>query len=234
MKRILLFSLTGLIVVLLITLVVGCGTFSETTERSVSLPATSTTSVRIIAEAGLLKVTGRSGISEVTITGTAYARNTKDLEQLQIVTRTNGAEIIIELETPPWGSRFDVTVEIPDSFQVKIDDSSGPIEVRNVASVRLTDGSGDIDVSGVSGDVMVDDDGSGDINIQNVSGNVDITEDGSGSITVSDIDGNFHVGNDGSGSITARDIRGDFTVDHDGSGSITHSNVDGKVEIPSD
>jgi len=234
MKRILLLSLTGLIAALLLPLAVGCGTFNETAERSVSLPATGATSVRIIAEAGSLKVNGRSGTAEVTITGTAYARNTNDLEQLQIVTRTNGAEIIIEVETSPWGSRFDVTVEIPDSFQVKIDDSSGSIEVRNVAGVRLTDGSGDIDVSGVSGEVIVDDDGSGDINIQNVSGNVDITEDGAGSITVSDIDGNFHVGNDGSGSITARDIRGDFTVDHGGSGGITHSNIEGRVEIPSD
>ncbi len=234
MKRVLVFSLTGLIVALLVTLIVGCGYPSESTKRSASLPATSATSVRIIAEAGSLKVASRPGITEVTITGTAYARNTGDLEQLQIVTRTDGAEIIIEVETSPWGSRFDVTVEIPDSFQVKIDDSSGYIEVSNVAGVRLTDGSGDIDVSSVSGDVMVDNDGSGDINIQNVSGNVDITEDGAGSITVSDIDGNFRVGKDGSGGITARDIRGDFTVDHDGSGSITHSNVDGKVEIPSD
>lgn len=206
----------------------------ETAERSVSLPATGTTSVRIIAEAGSLKVNGRSGIAEVTITGTTYARNTKDLEQLQIVTRTNGVEIIIEVKTSPGGSQFDVTVEIPDSFQVKIDDGSGNIEVRNVAGVCLTDGSGHIDVSGVSGDVMVDNDGSGNINIQNVSGNVDITEDGAGNINVSDIDGNFRVGNDGSGSITARDIRGDFTVDHDGSGGITYSDINGRVEIPSD
>jgi hypothetical protein len=213
-------------------LAVGCLP-SETAERSVSLPAAGVMSVRIIAEAGSLKVQGQSGIAEVSITGTAYARNIRDLEKLQIVTRTDGTEIIIETETSPGGSRFDITVEIPDSFQVKIDDSSGFIEVQNVAGVRLTDSSGDINISDVSGDVTVDDDGSGSIEIQNVIGQVDIIEDSSGSIVVTNIDGNFHVGNDGSGNIIARDIRGDFTVDHDGSGSITHFNIEGKVEIQS-
>ena len=161
MKRILTLSLTGLMVALLFPMVAGCG-LDETAERSVSLPAAGVTSVRINTEGGSLKVTGRSGITEVSVTGTAYARNQGDLEDLQIVTRTDGAEIIIEVDTS-WDTKLDVTVEIPDSFQVEIDDSSGTIEVSNVAGLRLRDGSGSIEVSGVSGDVVVDEDGSGDI-----------------------------------------------------------------------
>ena len=116
MKKILLLSLAGLIVVLLLT--VSCGTPRESAERSDSIPAAGAKSVHIIAEAGFLKVTGQSRINKVNISGTAYAQNIEDLEQLQIVTRTEGTEIIIELATPPSSSRFDVTVEIPKSFQV--------------------------------------------------------------------------------------------------------------------
>ncbi len=233
MKRILLLILLGLIVTLLFSLVLSCLPGSEIAERSASLPVAGAVSVSIIAESGTLKVQGQPGIVDVSITGTAYARNVRDLERLQIVTRTEGTEIVIELETSPGGSRLDAVIEIPDSLQVKIDDSSGFIEVLNVAGVRLTDSSGDIFISDVSGDVTVDDDGSGNINIQNISGQVEIIEDGSGSIVVTNIAGNFHVGNDGSGNITARDIRGNFTVDHDGSGSISQSNIGGKVEISS-
>ena len=251
MKRILILGSAGLVVVLLLIMVGACA-LDETAERSASLSAADATSVRIYAQAGSLQVTGRSGITEVSIAGTAYARSTRDLEDVQIVTKTDGSEIVIELETPPH-TKFDVAVEIPDSLQVEIVDGSGSIEVSNVAGVRLTDGSGDIDVSGVTGDIVVVGDGSGDITIKNVGQDVDIVDDGSGSITAADITGSVRVGKDGSGDITienvgqdvdigddgsgsidARDIDGDFTVENDGSGSITHSNVQGTVDIPGD
>ena len=193
----------------------GCGPCTETAERSLSVPVLGATSVRIIAGAGSLEVNGRAGLTKVFANGTACARDTDDLEELQFVTRTSGGEIVIEARTEPLNSEFDFVVEIPDSLLVNIDDGSGNIVVRNVAEVVFSDGSGNIDVNGVSGDVVVEDDGSGDI-------------------SVSDVDGSFHVASDGSGSISARDIRGDFTVDEAGSGDIEYSNVGGDVRIPRD
>lgn len=213
MKRTLILGSSGLVVMLLLMMASACA-LDETAERSASLSAAGATSVRINAQAGSLEVTGQSDITEVPVAGTAYARNTSDLEKLLIVTRTDGSEIVIELETPA-NTKFDVAVAIPDSLQVEIVDGSGSIEVSNVAGVRLTDGSGDIDVRDVAGDIVVVGDGSGDITIENAGQNVDIVDDGSGSITV-------------------RDIDGDFTVKNDGSGSITHSNVQGAVDIPRD
>ncbi len=221
--------------VALAAVLAGCvpfGTCDETAPRSASVPVLGATSVRIVAEAGNLEVHGQSGVAEVAATGTACALNAGDLDRLQFVTETNGSEIVIEARTGPHNSRFDVTIEVPDSFQVEIEDGSGDIDVRDVAGVRLEDDSGDADISGVAGEVVVAEDDSGNLTIQNVGGNVEITEDGSGNIDVSNVDGSFHVGNDGSGDITARDIRGDFVVDDAGSGDVRHSGIGGRVDTP--
>ena len=250
MRRGLLASVT----IALTAVLVGCmpfGTCDETAPRSASVPALGVTSVRIVAEAGDLKVHGQSGVTEVAAVGLACALNAGDLERLQFATETNGPEIVIEARTGPHNSRFDATIEVPDSFQVEIEDGSGDIDVRDVAGVRLDDGSGDADISGVAGEVVVAEDGSGDLTIQDTGGNVEIVEDGSGDvtiqntggnveilndgsggITVSDVDGSFHVGDVGSGDITARDVRGDFVVDDAGSGDVRHSGIGGRVDIP--
>ncbi len=242
------------VAVALTAVIAGCVPFAtcdETAPRSASVPVLGATSVRIVAGAGYLKIHGQSGVTEVAATGTACARNSGDLDRLQFVTETSGSEIVIEGRTEPRNSRFDVTIEVPDSFQVEIEDGSGEIEVRDVAGVHLDDGSGGADINGVTGEVVVAEDGSGgitiqntggnveivedgsgDITIQNVGGNVEIVNDGSGGITVSDVAGSLHVGDDGSGSITARDIGGDFVVDAAGSGAVRHSGIGGKVDIP--
>jgi DUF4097 and DUF4098 domain-containing protein YvlB len=244
------------IVGLAASLLSGCITLTEGTEtadRSVTVPVGGTSSVRIVAGAGSLSVRGKSGLTEITAQGTAYALKESHLDQVEFVTRTSGGEIIVEARTEPSGSRFDITVEVPESFMVEIDDGSGHISVRDVAGVTVTDGTGDIDVDGVSGDAVIKDDGSGDVIIENVTGSVrigsdgtgniavegvgadvEITDDGSGGITASDVDGSFRIGADGSGNIVARDIRGDFEVDRDGSGGIEYSGIGGSVRIPAD
>ena len=74
----------------------GCTTCTETVDRSVTVPVTSATSVRILAEAGSLLVQGTPGLTEITAHGTACARSENHLDQLQFVTRTSGSEIVIE------------------------------------------------------------------------------------------------------------------------------------------
>ena len=232
------------------TLVNPC---TSTAERSASFPAGDTTTVRILAEAGSLEVVGLTGITRVTASGTACAGNDHDLETIQFAMRTTGTEIIIEALTPASGTSFDVRVEVPDTFQVEINDGSGDIVVQHVAGVRLNDGSGDVKVEYVTGDVVVENDGSGgisllyvdagveiisdgtgDIDVAHVGADVIVGSDGSGNIAVSDIEGDFHVEQDGSGSISAIDIAGDFVVESDGSGSIRSSGIGGKISIPGD
>ncbi len=153
--------------VALAAVLAGCvpfGTCDETAPRSASVPTLGATSVRIVAEAGNLEVHGQSGVAEVAATGTACALNAGDLDRLQFVTKASGSEVVIEARTEPHNSRFDVTIEVPDSFQVVIED--GSFHVGN-------DGSGDITVRDIRGDFVVDDAGSGDVRHSGIGGRVD-------------------------------------------------------------
>ena len=218
--------------VLMSALLVGCDvlTCDETAPRSASAAAAGISTVRIIAEAGDLDVEGRLGLTEVEAEGTACASNTSDLDDIQFEVSTSGSEVVIEARTP-GNTQFDVTVTVPDSVLVEIEDGSGDIDVRDVAGVRVTDGSGDVDVAGVSGDVVVTDDGSGDLDLSDVAGTVEIEVDGSGDITVADVGGDVRIGSDGSGSIRVSNVAGDFEVGSGGSGDISHNNVGGTVDI---
>jgi hypothetical protein len=220
-------------VVVISALLVGCDvlTCDETAARSASAAAEGISTVRIIAEAGDLDVQGQLNLTEVEAEGTACASNTSDLDDIQFEVSTDGAEMVIEARTP-GNTRFDVTVTVPDSVLVEIEDGSGDIDVRDVAGVRVTDGSGDVDVAGVSGDLVVSDDGSGDLDLSDVAGAVEIESDGSGDITVGDVGGDVRIGSDGSGSIRVSNVAGDFEVGSDGSGNISHNNVGGTVDIP--
>jgi len=220
-------------VVVISALLVGCDTFvcDETAERSASASAAGISTVRIIAEAGDLDVEGRLGLTEVEAEGTACASNTRHLDDIQFEVSTSGSEVVIEARTP-GNTQFDVTVTVPDSVLVEIEDGSGDIEVRDVAGVRVNDGSGDVDVAGVSGDLVVTDDGSGDLDLNDIAGTVEIEVDGSGDITVTDVRSDVRIGSDGSGDIRVSNVAGDFEVGSGGSGDISHNNVGGTVDIP--
>ncbi len=253
MKRV--FTL-AIIVGLAASLASGCtlvNPCTSTAERSAMVEVGDATTVRIVAEAGSLEVVGLTGITKVTARGTACAANDYDLETIQFAMRTSGTEIIIEAPTPANVTSFDVTVEVPDTFHVEINDGSGDIVVRHVAGVRLNDGSGDFLVEYVTGDVVVESDGSGgiralyvdagveiisdgtgDIDVAHVGADVIVGSDGSGNISVNDVEGDFHVEQDGSGDISAIDIAGDFIVERDGSGSIRSSGIGGNISYPGD
>jgi hypothetical protein len=212
---------------------VGCDvlTCDETAQRSASAAAAGISTVRIIAEAGDLDVEGRLGLTEVDAEGTACASNTSVLDDIQFEVSTRGSELVIEARTPDGNSRFDVTITVPESALVEIEDGSGDIDVRDVAGVRINDGSGDVDVAGVSGDLVVSDDGSGDLDLSDIAGAVEIQSDGSGDITVTDVGSDVRIGSDGSGDIRVSKVAGDFEVGSGGSGDISHNNVRGTVDI---
>jgi hypothetical protein len=125
-------------------------------------------------------------------------------------------------------AKIDLTVEVPKSLRVKIDDGSGSIFVTDLSTdLKIVDGSGSIEIRMTAGPVSISD-GSGKIELTDITGNLEV-KDGSGMINISRVRGNVHVV-DGSGSMTIKDIDGSLTVT-DGSGSIEISDVTQNVFI---
>ncbi|MEM8817539.1 MAG: DUF4097 family beta strand repeat-containing protein [Pseudomonadota bacterium] len=119
-------------------------------------------------------------------------------------------------------------ISVPKGLELDIDKGSGETVIEGTAAnIRIDDGSGSLQIRDV-GNLVVDD-GSGSLRISDVSGDVEI-DDGSGSIKVDRVTGSVTV-DDGSGSVRVRDVGGDFIVIDDGSGSVNYSNVAGRVEI---
>lgn len=194
--------------------------------------------IAIVAGAGKLTVVGQSDLTVARIKGLACARREGDLDKFAVESRRDGATLNIETVLPSpsminFGNSsptLDLEVQVPASYAIRIDDTSGSLTVQGVESVAIEDNSGSILVQDVAGLVHVLEDGSGSITVER-SGSVRIEEDGSGSISASDIVADVYVGDDGSGSISVDSVGGSFTVVSDGSGSVRHSNVAGAVNI---
>jgi len=205
----------------------------------------------IDAAAGDLEVVG-ADVDRVRVRGVLCASD-EDLAAdatLVLERRQGAARIEADLPGTRWReyARMDLTVEIPRAMAADIRDSSGGIVVRDIQAVRIDDSSGEIDVSDIAGAVVIHDgsgeiqvhrvggleidDGSGEIDVVDVRGSVLITEDGSGEIDIRNVTGDVRIQDDGSGSIEVARVGGDFTVDHDGSGSIQYRDVQGRVSVP--
>ncbi|MEX2283612.1 MAG: hypothetical protein WEE89_14100 [Gemmatimonadota bacterium] len=208
--------------------------------------------VRILAEAGHLRVEGRAGLNEVRIFATACARDSRDLEDIELVVQRSGTVGRIFTLVPVSAgvnARLDLRIEVPDWMLLEIDHQDGEIEVDNVSGVDIYDTSGDIALDNIFGDVAVnDDDGnilidevdgdlyiwddSGLIDARDIGGEVLVEEDGSGNLIVRNVNLDVYIMEDGSGDILVENVGGDFTVDFDFSGNITYRNVRGRVLLP--
>jgi hypothetical protein len=215
----------------------------------------------VIARAGYLSITGKSGTDDAVIKGTVCVSKEEWLEESGIETR-DGDNAKISVELPDidsvWsltGNRYaylDLELVVPDGLrlevldssgsmdiagvgEISVKDSSGSIEIEDVAgSVRLRDSSGSIRLIDIRGDVTIESDSSGSINGQDITGTVLVMEDSSGSIRFKDVTRDFIVERDSSGDIVAERIGGDFKVLKDGSGAIHSSDVAGEVSLPVD
>ena len=190
--------------------------------------------IRVIARAGDLKIQGRPGASTVAVHGTACSSRESGLDEIKLIAERRGDEVYVEASMPDeWsgGARgLDLTLDVPSSLPLDVEDGSGSATIRDVAALKIDDGSGELRIENVAGAVTVSD-GSGEIVIDH-AGSVVIAEDGSGSVRITGVKGSVVVRDDGSGSIDVSDIGGDFAVEHDGSGGITHDGVRGAVRIP--
>lgn len=233
----------------------------STAERSATLDATGATKIVIGAGAGDLIVRGDRAARSVSATGHVCASSDELREQVQIKTRREGGTLYLNTVLPDFGNGFpwllnnatlDLTVTLPASLAIEVEDSSGDIDIRQVRAAKLEDSSGDIEVSGVAGDVTVSDssgdvdiehvtgkvkierDSSGDIDIQDVRGDVNVLIDSSGNLQIERVAGSVHIGQDSSGDIIIREVKGNARVDSDSSGDIRVVQVGGNFIVEAD
>lgn len=224
--------------------------------RNARLDAAGATGLRLIARSGTLVVSGVAGAREVVVEGQACASSSAELAGVKLRAERQGNEIVVAALVPESGQlmspgpALDLTLRLPASLALEASDTSGPLEIRGVASLRLTDSSGEVLVEDVAGDVTLSDssgdvvvrrvggsltipqDSSGEIDVVDVKGSVTIDEDSSGGIRVEKVGGSVLVKHDSSGPIDVRDVTGDFVVEHDSSGGIHHEGVKGRVSLP--
>jgi hypothetical protein len=224
-----------------------------------SLDVSGSDLLAVAAGAGDLEISGVGGSSEVVIRGTVCVSDEDWLDQVRI-DAVPGERAQVNVSLPDlgsgwslWGSRYayvDVVLEVPRDLALEVRDSSGDIEMRDIAAVSVRDSSGDIDIRGAAGPVQIQDssgdievadleqgltivsDSSGDIRGNDIGGDVRVVADSSGDIRFSGVGQDVIVEKDSSGDISARDVGGDFQVLKDSSGEISSSEVRGEVLIP--
>lgn len=224
--------------------------------REASLDAQGAKTLRVLARAGALRITGEPGATTVKVTGKACAHDQETLDAIRLRATKTGGELRVEAEMPESFSGIgtfyawlDLELRVPASLAVDVEDTSGLVEIAGIASLRLEDssgaisvrdvpgeveirdGSGEIEVTG-AGRVVIVDDGSGEIDLRNVKGDVVIREDGSGAITIHEVGGSVRIDDDGSGSVDVVGVAGDLRVGHKGSGAIRYDGVKGRIDVP--
>ena len=227
---------------------------------AVTLDAAGARKIAIGAGAGDLKVRGVSGQASVIASGRACASSEKLLAEIQLETRREGDTVYVKTvlpETDGVGMIFnhyatlDLTVSVPSTVAIQLEDSSGDTDLKDVQSAVVADGSGDLAISNVAGDLEVTDssgdieihkvggnlsvkDSSGDMEIEDVKGSVLIPVDSSGDIHVARVTGGVHIVNDSSGEIVINHVKQDVTIDSDSSGDISVDDVGGNFTVGND
>lgn len=209
--------------------------------KTLTMAAEGITKLEIDCGAGFLKVTGDETLrrievkAEIIVSGKSEDKAQEYIDkyvEIYLEPKGNRAVLISKFKEKfslfNFGRReINLTVVVPKSIDLDIDDGSGKITVASLkGKVKVDDGSGGLYLENIEGDVAVDD-GSGEIDISDVTGNIDL-DDGSGSIHLTNIGQNVIL-SDGSGSIDIDGVGGDVIIKDDGSGSVSIHNVKGKI-----
>ncbi|MFL6551291.1 MAG: DUF4097 family beta strand repeat-containing protein [Povalibacter sp.] len=228
-------------------------------ERSANLDVSGARKIVIQTGAGDLKVRGSSTQANVTASGRTCASSDELLQQSQLESRRDGDVLYLKTVLPETNGNFfvfhsyarmDLSVTLPASLNVELEDSSGDVDLENVAAASVNDGSGDLDIRNIardlkvadsSGDVDIDHvtgnlsvtDSSGDLHLEHIQGSVEIPIDSSGDIRISDV-GSVHISSDSSGDIVVQRVKLDVRVDVDSSGDIVAEDVGGNFTVQSD
>ncbi len=218
--------------------------YSET--RNLSISAEDIKRLEIDCGAGFLKVAGIDGLKEIEVEAEIivdginkkkakdYIRNNTRLDL-----KAKGSRAVLESYFKDSDSflsnlfssksaRINLTVRIPKTTAIDIEDGSGFVHIRDIDNdITIDDGSGDVSLENILGNLDMND-GSGGIELEHIVGDVDI-EDASGEIEAFDVDGDLAI-EDGSGSIRVKDVSANVRIE-DGSGDIIIRNVSGSVIV---
>jgi hypothetical protein len=231
----------------------------HTAQRTANSAGPNIERVVIEAGAGDLAVRGGQG-GDVKVDGRACASSAKLLDETRLEVRREGNTVYVRTLMPEMeglmflGSQYahmDVTVAVPKTATLKIEDSSGDMEVMDVKAATIADSSGDQTLERIAGDLEVSDssgeikiagvggrlrlkDSSGDVDVSEVQGDVVVEVDSSGDLDIRRVSGGVHVLNDSSGDIEIHDVRRDVLIDDDSSGGILVQDVGGNFTVGSD
>ncbi len=199
--------------------------------KHLTLPIDGIERLDIDAGAGKLNVIGVEGLRQIEVDAQiwAYSREGDDYS-LSLESHGDDAQLIGKNRRSKAFSfsygrsaRIDMTVRVPKSLMLFVDDGSGDIVISNIqGKVNIDDGSGSIDIDKLGSDLSIEDN-SGSIRINDVQGKVDI-DDNSGGIIVTNVKGKVYI-EDGSGDIEVSDVSNTVKID-DGSGDIDVNRVD--------
>lgn len=197
------------------------------------LDAQNIDTLRLDVGAGATVVSGDSQLDEIIVEAKIYQKRAADNYDLSLE-RSGSSRALLIADTDSGGlfwsneTWIDLTVMVPDTLDIDLNDGSGPIEVQDIlGDLRIDDGSGEININNVGGDIDIDD-GSGPIYAADLGGDIRI-DDGSGSIKVRNAAGTVTV-DDGSGSIDV-DGAANFVLIDDGTGGVDVDNVSGDIDM---
>lgn len=230
-----------------------------TADRSATLDASGAKKIVIGAGAGDLNVRGQDGQTSLRATGRACASSEDLLGQIQLESRREGDTVYLKTLLPQMSessfgfnryATLDLTVNVPTSAVIDLEDSSGDLQLNGVQSAVVADSSGDMEIGNVAGNLQVTDssgdveirkvggnlnlrDSSGDVEIEDVQGGVEIPVDSSGDIQIERVAG-VHIVNDSSGEIIIDHVKRDVRIDTDSSGDISVDDVGGNFTVGAD
>lgn len=228
-------------------------------QRSANVDTAGVTKVVLGTGAGDLEVRGQSGLNALRANGEACASNDDLLGKIQLESRREGSTLYLKTVMPELKdgaflfneyARLDLKVQLPDTVDVELEDSSGDLELSRVKSAVVADSSGDIEIEDIAGNLDVSDssgdieiervaggvkvkDSSGDMTIEGTRGTVEVTVDSSGDIRIVQAD-SVHIHQDSSGGIVVRQVNRDVRIDSDSSGDIDVAEVSGNFSVGAD
>ena len=127
---------------------------------------------------GRLIVSGTPGAT--TVSATAYARSSSDLQGVQLRVERSGDAVIVEPRCPRtfpgmWcNCSMEMTAQVPPSLPVQVRDGSGGAEIHDVGDLTVISGSGGVDANSVGGELPVGHTGSGGVHHTAVRGRVSV------------------------------------------------------------
>ena len=149
--------------------------------------------LRILADAGDLRIEGRTGLNEVRIRGRACSADRYAVDDIDFELFRTGSTLDLETYVPGrYRSRLDLEIEMPYDMAAAIYHQDGDISVRNIDVVFIDDEAGHIDVRGIYFDVDIID-GSGDIDVEDVGGDLIVRSDRSGRIDYRNVRGQVYL-----------------------------------------